>query len=425
MGRFVLVAAILALALCGAVAALDLCRAAVVGGAYQADPLVELVVDQVDPAFLGPSGVDYEDAAGIASLDFRYPYRQAIALWVRKTGRVPDRAKIVLANELFREAAGRAPTFAPARYFFAVTSLSLGEAEVADRNALAALHLAPLHQDIRRKVAVYFEQRFRETRSDLHLAAAFKAMGPERETLIRSVLSDPMMSYERVDQAFQVSRISGEERLGVLMSMGRWDWAIRAARELDGQGVTEGRREGEVRTRYSIWLMGMGAKDAALREAELGAALLGSEYRQHGVLARARLLAGEFESGLLALRTALDEDLTVAAAEAMLGSSEFDPARIILFWEGRRGAPESGFETRLALSRAQIAAGRLLDARMVLKALIERNQAYAEAHFLLARTFIRSGNREMALRYARAAASAEPEERRYARLVRTIEKEIR
>jgi tetratricopeptide (TPR) repeat protein len=417
--------ALLILAVAGAGAALRLGRAAIVGGAYRADPLVGGLIDRTGVLRVPPAAIGYQDAAEAASLDFRYPYRFAQELWLRDTGTGPDRSETVLANELFREATIRAPTFASARYYYAVTAYGLGETEEADRNALAALRLAPLHLDIRRKVGAYFERRFRETRSDSHLAAAFQAMGAEREALIQSVLSDPMISYERVVRAFAAARIEGAQQISVLVSMARWDWAIRVARELDQTGGGEQRREGDVRTRYSTWLLGRNARSAALREAEAGAALLGAAYRSHGVLARARLLAGQEEAALDAFQSALAEGTRVAEVEAAFREAGTEPGTVVSFFERVTADGGGGAEAKLALARARIEAGRLLEARNLLRAMIDANQAFPEANYQMARTFIRSGNPEMALPYAREAAAAERAEERYAQLVRSMEKEIR
>ncbi len=422
---FLLSAMVLIIALLAAGAALRLTRAAIIGGAYRADPFVRRILQFAAPGWVPVEGVDYRVASELASGDFRYPYRQALALWIRDPGEVPDRAETLLANELFREAMARAPSFASARYYYAVTALSLGDEEEADRNALAALRLAPLHQDIRKKVGAYFERRFRDTRSDTHLAAAFRAMGSDRESLIRTVLADPMISYDRVDRAFITARLSGEERINVLMSMGRWDWAIRAAGELDKSEECPGRYEGAVRLSYSTWLIGRGANEAALREALAGAAVLGSAFGEYSVLARALLLSGEVEAGMTALASALSGDTAVAEIESIFLEADLAPDIVAVFWEQRATEGERDVELLLALARAYIAAGRPIDARQTLKGLLEQNEAYAEANFLLARTFFLSGNRAMALRYARKSLAADPSNGEYASLMKSLEREQR
>ncbi len=419
------ICALVAACACGVHACLTLAHASVLGGAYRTDPFVTRVVDRLGPSRLRDSGVDYEGASRLAPLDFRYPYRHANSLWFGNGPGARSRSDVLRAHELFSEAIDRAPTVAEARYYYATTSLVLSEDVEADRSALAALTLAPLHLDLRRKVALYFEDRFKHTRSDAHLEAAFRAMGGERADLIRVVLTDPLISYDRVSKAFASSGLSPEDRIGILMGMERWSWAIRASEELEAEAEDGAALRSMVRVRYAESLIDRGAFMGARREAEFGLELMGDRFSSYRTLARARLLAGDFESGLPALDRALEEGLSVAGAEETLEHASVPPARRAAFWLGMRSRGRADTSVLLALARAYVESDQHLLAQQTLLVVLEGNRAHSPAHLLMAQAFQRSGNFAAALRHARLAVKLDPENRVAKALVALLLKETR
>jgi tetratricopeptide (TPR) repeat protein len=351
--------------------------------------------------------------------DFRFPFRQGRRLWERRRG-ADGAAALVRAHSLFVQAADLAPTYAPCRLHLFWTSLALGEAELADEQARAALALAPLSEVVRRPLGRYFLDRYRASKSKDDLLSAFRALSAADEEPILAFLDDPLLSFEDLAGGLGVSRLTPEAVLPLLRRSSRWDWAKRLARESDaGRGTHV--LEAEVRIEYCEYLLVVGAIESAAEEAEAALELLGDEFGRWLVLGRARLRIGRAASGLEALGRALETGTEAPEVRNALAEGDLAPGRRAEFWRpyAAQGAPPA---TRLELGRALVDAGRAVDSEDVLRSLLDDQRVGGEAHYLLARTFLMSGERRIALRHAREACLRDPDREAYRELRRELEK---
>jgi tetratricopeptide (TPR) repeat protein len=358
------------------------------------------IVARIHPTELTVESLDR--AADLAWLDFRYPFRSGRASWQAGGGSAQ-----VTAHERFLEAVDRAPTHAEARYYLSRSAYAMGELALADDQARAALSLAPMHLELRRRVAEYFfRDRFNRTRSREHLRDTIRAM---RTGMVPGFLEDYRLEYEDVRHALRVTGATTEESLSRLMGAKRWEWAVRLAAEADGEEEGGHRREAGVRIEHARELLGLGAVRSAAREAERARELCGGDFTEWMLLARARLRSGKEEAGLEAVAEAARRGATV---EELAGALEGTNAALV-WWSERVESGDDRPPVRMALAQAYLAAGRAEDANPLLLELTEEAGLRGEAHYLLSRSFLDRGNRKLALRHAKQAVRESPVNQSY------------
>ena len=396
--------------------AVRLTRAAWLGGAVTEDPLIGRGLRALGvPAPL----LSLDEASALAPLDFRYPWRRARTFWFPGKKGPTAVEDVLLSQESITEAVRRAPSYAPPRYHLCGTASQLGQSELADRSALAALRLAPLHLDLRKKVAAYFRFRFEESGSEAHLDALLRSMGSDRGEIVSAILDRLTLTYEEMLAAFHRAGLEGPEMIPALEEAGRWDWALRRASAADlGPRV-----EGELRLRYARHLLSRGAVSSAAKECERSRELLGDAYTGWLTMGEAQLRARKVGPGLDALKVGLDGGGgEVREVAAVLAAAEVAAAERADFWSGRLRPGEETPEVEIEFARALVDGGRLQEAWEKLTPMLDLPGNPAEAHFLLARVFLASDSAPMALWHANKALELAPADPRYRALAAGLAK---
>lgn len=367
-------------------------------------------------------------ASATAPGDFSYPRDRGNRV-VRDARRDGWDADLVeRAWRHFGEAARRAPTDAQTRFHLSGAAWRRGDAVEADRQARAALLLAPLFRDLRDRVGAYFQARFRQTRDDVHLKTAVRALRGREEKLAAGILGDPLLTLPQVRTAFEAARIPAGRRLFHLEASGRWDWAIEIAREADRAAGDGAAREAGVRARLAAWLLSTKRREAAFVQTRRAHALDPVAVKDGILLGRALLADGRDEAARAAFDRVLanpgpDEPGRVGELCAALEADGISPAWRAAWWARVVSGGRGGDEARLARARAVVAQRKLSEAHRLLQALADSRTVGAEACFTLARAHREFGDPRVARKYARRAVDLAPRNRDYARLLRALGRE--
>lgn len=361
-------------------------------------------------------------ARDLAPLDFNYP--RELGDRVRDHSRVNgwNEGRTAQAWDHYTEAALRAPTDAETRFHLSGIAWRRGDADEADRQARAALLLAPLFRELRDRIGTYFQARFRQTRDDAHLIDAVRALKGQEERLTAGVLDDPLLSFDQVRAAFRTAGMTFERQLSYLEGSGRWDWAIQIARESDRSAGGGFAREAGVRSRLAVRLLRSGKTGRALGQMLRAHALDPGAVTDHLLLGRAFLDADRAELAGPALLRHLRETGRVQEIESALVDDRASSAWCAEWWGLVIEAGVGGDAARLARARAVVADRRLGEAHRLLKELTDSRTVGAEACFTLARAHREFGDPSVALRYARQAVVLDRQNREYLRLLRILER---
>jgi tetratricopeptide (TPR) repeat protein len=270
-------------------------------------------------------------------------------------------------------------------------------------------------------VSRYFFTRYLASGSVDLLRETFASMEPTDGELFSLLLEDPLLGHGEFREAVVAGNLDDHEVVSVLERADRWTWALRAARRVD-EAAGGRAREGLTRIRRAAYLLGLGARSAALEEAELALQLRGGEFEEWLVLGEARLAAGKVDEAIDALVRAARAGTAPREIRRALHSAEVTPDRKLELW---RLCAEAGDGFDLEVARAYLELERPAEAQEVLRPHLGSGGSVAEASYLMARSFEISGSRSMALKYAREAARAEPRNVRYEKLVRALESEDR
>ncbi len=375
------------------------------------DPLVEILKPGGGGGGGGPADL-LDGAAEAAPLDYRYPARAGWWLWEEATGRAGGGATagmlLLRAREEFLEAARRAPTVASVREGVWLTAAALGDRGLADEQAKAAVRLAPLDPAVCARAGRYLWARYREDRgrADL-LHAAIRAMRHDPRRMAATFL-EKAYDYEEVREDFARAGVPLREVVGHLVAARRWEWAIRAARELDGGIPGGGTEEARIHLDYARFLLGRRHPEGALQHLEDARALLGEAFRAWELLGRALLAAGRVKEGREALLRAREAGAPVPLLAGILRASAVKAADRASFWGRLVSRGDAPFEVRLEWAEALVASGGHARALPVLRQILLDDSSCALAHHLLALCFLEVGNRRIAAFHARRAADLDP-----------------
>jgi len=394
--------------------ALSLARASWPVAAARGEPLVEAIVGERD---LGAALVKATD---LARLDFHYPKGLAEedrAAAARDGWSAPA---LLTAHGHLGEAARRAPTDAEIRFHLSGIAYRMGRTEEADREARAALRLAPLHKDIRGRVGRYFQSRYAQTRDEAHLRTAVAALRGREEDLTRVVLGDPLLTLGQIRTAFAAARTPVDRQLHYLGESGRWDWAIAIARETDLEKGPPPSREAGVRARLGRFLLSIDRPEAAFVQILEAHRLVPDAVTDGLALGRAFIASGREEEGFRLLDRLLDDDVEAGVIASALDADEVDAARRASFWGAVVTEGRGGDRARLARAGALLDLRRLDEAHRILMRLAESREVGAEACYSLARAHREFGDARIALKYAREAVTLAPRNREYRRFLKAL-----
>lgn len=407
--RRVIVLAALLPALAGLAGAYRLARAGWAYARWGEDPVVTAFIGSERGAEAPPHALRI--AAEYAPADFRFPY------WAGRRAAISPSAsadELLAAYEQLRRAADLAPSVAEARYYLSVVASRLGRFGIADAQAHAALGLAPLQEDLSRRLAAWFFERYRATGDDAQLVAAIRAGGlPEYEA--RAWLDMPLLTFGEAQRIFDLADVELPDRVDLLLRANRFDWALRAV------PPTAADLRRHVRREYGRYLLSIDAFAAAEEELAAAAATDGDGFDGWVDLGVARTRLGRNEAAAEAFRAALGSGTTADEVDAAMARAGLSPETRAGFWSGVKAQGENDPAVSLALGRARLEERRLPEAEAALReALLGSPATEAEANHLLARLFLAAGNRAMAGNYARRAVELAPDRKDYGKFAASL-----
>lgn len=387
---------------------------------YGIDPVVTSLAGRTKGS---PNGWDVplpvlRRASRSSPTDFRFPYWAGIRLlYGLRDGGGWEGA--VRAGRELRLAVGRAPTVAEARFYLARADSWVGKYSSADVQAAAALELAPLQAGIVRRIALYFRNRYMDSRDDHLLDLAVRA-AKLAGSGIGDLLGLPGLSFGEMNRLFDAAGLSAGERIERLESARRYDWAVRLARKTKDTGLL-GRAlqaRGCELARARDWT-------AAVRDLEAARERLGaSAFSSYAVLGEALFRVGKEKEGLAESGRALLETGGAEDVARRLSRAGMPAAALARFLE-KAAAGKKRPHLDLEAARAWTVAGEAGRAEKLLRPITGDHDVGAEASYLLARVFVAEGERAKALAQARDAVRKDGSRRKYKRLLEELEGKTR